>query len=328
MLALRRWLEGSRWGLPYRWLRDILKVSASRRLLQRLDVDLGQRIASLEHAQAQFEVRHKQAETDVGHVRAAIDRHAEALGQLASLYRDPALPFIHKEPAPPWLGNAVRVLGPLPEGLGQAERERRFYSYYSEMAGGGQQEILLRQYDAYLPLLPRHPGHRLLDIGCGAGEFLAYLDAHDYPAIGIDREVDEIERARMRGLDVVLADALDHLRRTDERFAAISLLQVIEHIPPEHLRPLLDACVNALVPGGALLIETVNLRHPDALNGFYTDPTHERPLADNYLAFLFQWHGLEKVELIYSLPDWMAGVSAQHLSRCYLNYAVTGTRPA
>jgi len=296
---LRTWLNKHPLGAPYRGFRDLLRISQNRREVLEQQYQLN---AALQQLKQELE---------------------QELEQIKPLYKAPELPFSHKSSSTSWIANAERLLEqPLAE-LAPEQRDHWFYSFYSEMAGGVG-HILEQQYQVYLPLLPKIQNARVLDIGCGAGEFLNFLRNHDVPAIGIDLDAHEVARANERGLTAVVAEATEYLTHCDEQFAAICLFQVIEHVPPGMIRPLIEACAQALAPGGALLIETINLRNPNAVNGFYTDPTHQVPLSDNYMSFVFQWNQLENVDLIYTLPEWMPGISAQDFSRCYANYTVIG----
>jgi len=244
---------------------------------------------------------------------------------LRPLVFDEPPPFVWRGPRACWLEAAEERLG-VSSALKGADRDRSFYSFFSEM-GGDHRPILHQQYRAYLPLLRRAVAAtdgRVLDIGCGAGELLQFLKGEGVPAIGVDMDPVEIGRAREQGLAVVQAEVGDYLSDVSERFAAITLFQVIEHIPPDQIEGLLQRCVDCLLPGGALLVETLNLRHPLAMNGFYTDPTHKTPLADSYLAFLLQWIGLQGVDVIYTLPVPIAGIASHEHARLYMNYTVCG----
>jgi 2-polyprenyl-3-methyl-5-hydroxy-6-metoxy-1,4-benzoquinol methylase len=245
------------------------------------------------------------------------------------------LPFAFHQPDAPWLPLAEARLGKSSRALLPAERAEAFYSYFSEMAGDTF-PILHQQYQAYLPLLQQarqsmaaHPDLPWLDIGCGAGEFLQFLSDQGWSAEGVDLNAAEVARCQAKGLSVHHADAIAYLQqpaaaRADQRYAGISLLQVIEHLPPGQVLSLLQACVQRLAPGGLLLVETVNLRHPLALNGFYTDPTHKNPLADNYLAFVLQWLALESVGVLYTLPMPVTLMARAEQTAHYMNYTVYG----
>ncbi len=341
----------ARLAAPLRWLYGL-----PRRLhwLETGVIAHNQRLDSLETRCAAFKARNRVLEADVVMYRQYLDslktrcatvearnlvletqhRALEArLEPLTRLHHPAPIDFTWLAPAPRWIELAERRIGRPLSNLAPAEKRAAFYSYYSEM-GGGHTDILQQQYAAYLPLLPGSNGPvpatglRILDIGCGAGEFLAFLRNKGIPGVGIDLSATEVQRAVAAGLDVVHATAAEFLQRTDECFAAITLLQVIEHLPPEDLLPTLEGCVARLAPGGLLLVETINLRHPLAINGFYTDPTHQKPLSDNYLGFVLQWLGLQGVRILYNLPDPMPGVPADDPTRLYVNYTVFGYAPA
>lgn len=244
------------------------------------------------------------------------------------------LPFALHQPDVQLLTRAKDRLGNKANDPALPEREAHFYSYFSEMAGDTR-HILLQQYHAYWPLIQQvqvrlvaGEGAPWLDIGCGAGEFLQFMHGHGWPAEGIDLSATEVARCHALGLSVQQADALAFLEAPHSngrrKYAGISLFQVIEHVPREQVVPLLQACVHSLLPGGLILVETVNLRHALAFNGFYTDPTHQTPLSDNYIAFVLQWLGLEKVGVLYTLPEPQAFVPPSEHRSHYMNYTAYG----
>ena len=302
-----------------RWLVNLARLNER---FQRLD-------AAAAHVQAQQAALHRRVDVLESRAGAAerLEAELESLRPLRSLVLDEPLPFACRGEPPRWLQTAEARLGqPLAE-LDEPARREAFYSYFSEM-GGDSRPILHQQYTAYWPLLSRAAarGGRVLDIGCGAGELLAFLTEREVPALGVDMDPAEVVRARDAGHTVVEAEAGEFLATGEEAFAAITMLQVIEHVEPARVTPMLQACIRRLRPGGLLLVETVNLRHPLAFNGFFTDPTHRVPLPDNYLGFLFQWLGLEQVELLYTLPDPVAGLSRAEPARLYQNYTLLGWR--
>ncbi len=234
------------------------------------------------------------------------------------------LPFSTVIAAEPFLERAVARIGHAPD---PDHRDEQFYSYFSEIWADGYEEGLLRQYAAYLPHIPKGSAFPFLDIGCGAGEFVQFLGTHGIPAQGIDNNATEIFRAQKRGLDIHHADALSYLEAHQGCFSGISMIEVIEHIPPESLAPLVSAMLRALAPGGVLLLETINTKHPLAFHSFYSDPTHTRPIPSDFLVFLAQWHGLADVQVIYTTPLAFTHEQCLDPSRAYFSYAVLGNKP-
>ncbi|HVZ18361.1 MAG TPA: class I SAM-dependent methyltransferase, partial [Terriglobales bacterium] len=99
------------------------------------------------------------------------------------------------------------------------------------------------------------PG-RLLDIGCSVGFFLREAQSARWVAEGVEYSADTADLARKRGLTVHVG-AVDNVDLPDQSFDAITMWDVIEHMPA----PLsaLVAARRLLKKGGILAIETPNV---------------------------------------------------------------------
>ncbi|GHV55528.1 hypothetical protein FACS1894216_18120 [Synergistales bacterium] len=244
-----------------------------------------------------------------------------AVKDQASAFAPPTLEFSQLLPSEPMLKRAEKRVGsPAPANL--EDREKAFYSYFSEMWGEGSEEIQRRHYEAYTPHLPLKSSAPFVDIGCGAGEFLSFMQGLGIKTLGVDFNEREIARCRDRGLVAQCADAVDFLEGYEGELSGISLLQVIEHIPMDKHIHLLSLAQKRLTNGGVLIAETINPTHPLALSGFFTDPTHLRPIPSDYLVFLAQWCGFGKVEILrlYPSPILQSAISDPQFH--YYNYAI------
>lgn len=113
------------------------------------------------------------------------------------------------------------------------------------------------QADEYVRHLRRPPGRpRLLDVGCGDGEFLARMQALGWETAGLDPSPDAVELARARGVDAWIG-TLHEAPLPTESFDAATFRLVLEHLrnPVEGLA----AVRGALKPGGILWIAAPNL---------------------------------------------------------------------
>ena len=100
----------------------------------------------------------------------------------------------------------------------------------------------------------RNPG-KLLDIGCGNGEFLKFADKAGWQVVGVDFDEGAVTEAKSGGFDVRLGGV--EVIGSEERFDFISLSHVIEHVyNPEEL---IYTCYSLLNEGGALWLETPNI---------------------------------------------------------------------
>lgn len=96
---------------------------------------------------------------------------------------------------------------------------------------------------------------KILDFGCGWGQFLAAASLFGAEACGVDRDADRLRGAA--GVGVRLAPSLDDLpAELKGRFDVVSLFQVLEHL--EEPRPVLEMLRGWLRPGGILILETPN----------------------------------------------------------------------
>jgi O-antigen chain-terminating methyltransferase len=174
-----------------------------------------------------------------------------------------------------------------------------------EAAFRGSRELIRERAREYLDdvlVLPRH--RRVLDVGCGRGEWLEVLKEAGVDAYGIDLNPSFVEDDVARGLDVRLTDAFQHLAELPEQsLSAVTAFQLVEHVSVDALIELIDLSARALAPGGLLLLETPN---PDNLvvgaSTFYIDPGHTRPLNPFFLEFLVGARGFTDIELRYKHP--------------------------
>lgn len=149
-------------------------------------------------------------------------------------------------------GCGTRTLDPMPDEV-QMEGfdDGSEYDLVQEL-----QDEILAEHARTLKVLTsmRAPG-RLLDVGCGTGLFLKAAKRARWKPVGIDPSKKAVDIAREGGFEVHqgLLEEADFQRGS---FDAISLMQVVEHLPDP--RPLLQGCRDLLKPGGVLLIATPN----------------------------------------------------------------------
>jgi SAM-dependent methyltransferase len=97
---------------------------------------------------------------------------------------------------------------------------------------------------------------RLLDVGCGEGEFLAEMQSLGWSVEGIEPSGEAVAIARKRNVPAVQGTLADvHL--TDASFDAVTFRLVFEHL--REPKAALQTCRRALKPGGVLWIATPNL---------------------------------------------------------------------
>lgn len=139
-----------------------------------------------------------------------------------------------------------------------------------------------------------------LEIGCGTGEFLAYLQGKGVTrAIGIDHDpalaaiVPAPVRDRFRCADVWEFLAGSELAALDR----VVMLDVLEHFSPEQARDLLVAIRRILAPGGRIIVKVPNAGCPWGLAYQFGDLTHKTAFNTLSLRQLADASGLELAAL-------------------------------
>jgi 2-polyprenyl-3-methyl-5-hydroxy-6-metoxy-1,4-benzoquinol methylase len=141
-----------------------------------------------------------------------------------------------------------------------------------------------------LPRLGVMPGQRVLDVGCGGGEFCALAHAAGYDVLGIDVAAPPVETARRLhpGVEFRLAEAGELVASHAERFDLVTLWDVIEHVKDPH--ELVASCAALVRPAGLLALGTPN---GDSLFDRVADVAYRtvRPLGELMLMQRYsQWH--------------------------------------
>jgi SAM-dependent methyltransferase len=185
----------------------------------------------------------------------------------------------------------------------------RYYLAFED-ANRGTQESITAKLGVYNDWLgTRVPGrrglqHAIVDIGCGRGEWLAFVCAKRFDAVGVDANPVMVDLCKSRGFDVQCMDALGYLRTLPAKsVGAVTGFHIIEHLPFDYLYALVAECNRVLVDGGSVLFETPNPEN--VLVGshtFYHDFTHRNPVTPSAITFLLQYHGFDDIDIIRSSP--------------------------
>lgn len=197
----------------------------------------------------------------------------------------------------------IRTSTPAQKEDQQRRWQEDFSNFYLEfeIAFRGSREAIRARLEHYLTFLPptRENANRVVDLGCGRGEWLSLLEEHGYAAQGLDSSPVMLQICREQGLDV--SGQPMHLwlqSQSGGSIAAITAFHLAEHLPFEYLLALVKEAKRLLQPGGVLIIETQN---PESLRvsayAFYHDPTHRNPLTPELLEFMARYTGFQPVEL-------------------------------
>jgi 2-polyprenyl-3-methyl-5-hydroxy-6-metoxy-1,4-benzoquinol methylase len=118
-------------------------------------------------------------------------------------------------------------------------------------------DLKFRSVSAHLP-----GSGRLLDIGCGPGTFLGNFTG-DRVALGVDLSQAQIDYANRRyatDFRRFSAQPIASLVEAGERFDAITMIELLEHLAPDDAVQLLGQARSLLSADGTLIMTTPNYR--------------------------------------------------------------------
>jgi len=172
---------------------------------------------------------------------------------------------------------------------------------FTALFRGSTDELRLRYRDLAEELIGCGP---VLDVGFGRGEYRELLVDLSVEARGIEADPDLVSTARGRGLDVAEGRAVEYLAAVpDESLGGLAMIQVIEHLSPQHVIDVIKIASEKVRPGGKVIVETVN---PGSLytyaHAFWLDPDHVRPVHPGFLEFLFAEAGFRELRRHYRSP--------------------------
>jgi SAM-dependent methyltransferase len=174
------------------------------------------------------------------------------------------------------------------------------YFLFEERFRGTRETITQRQ-KVFLPYFEKCS--RVLDIGCGRGEFLDILKDHAVCATGVDSDPHMIAYCRSRQMNVVQSDAIAYLESLEDSWLdGIFMDQVAEHLDPGYLNRLLSLCYRKMRSNGIIIIETVNPLSFTSFANFYIDLTHKRPIHPETLHFVLTASGFRVYETRFLSP--------------------------
>ncbi|MCX6234744.1 MAG: class I SAM-dependent methyltransferase [Bacteroidetes bacterium] len=142
-------------------------------------------------------------------------------------------------------------------------------------------------------------GHRILDVGCGTGELLAYFKKRRWETVGIETNSNARDYGITHyGLDVGVD--LKTYKSAPESFDVITLWHVLEHLPDIHEQ--LRKIISLLKSNGILIAAVPNCNAYDAQYyqefwAAYDVPRHLYHFTKQTLSYLLELHGCHIIEV-------------------------------
>jgi SAM-dependent methyltransferase len=172
--------------------------------------------------------------------------------------------------------------------------------FYPATYRGHQGTTTSKDADPLTRLLPMRGQARLLDFGCGAGDFLAQMHSIGWQVVGLDTSEAAIAHVRDTLRLPAYVGTLPFAEWIDARFEAITMRQSLEHVH----QPLaaLRAAYRLLTNGGRLIITAPNF---DGLGSRWFGPwwygldvpRHLTHFTEDTLQLMLRHAGFARVEM-------------------------------
>jgi len=172
--------------------------------------------------------------------------------------------------------------------------------YYKHVirAGGGSRTMIdlrRRQYSEFISLFGLH-GKKIIEVGCGRGEFLKVWKEFDVQAVGLEYDADLVARGTSEGMTIYqgFADNEGTLF-AGAPYDAFVQFNFLEHQPcPNNM---LRCIYNNLTEDGVGLVTVPSLEYILEYDGYYElIKDHIAYYSEETLRFLFQKNGFELVK--------------------------------
>ncbi|TSA45661.1 class I SAM-dependent methyltransferase [bacterium] len=126
-------------------------------------------------------------------------------------------------------------------------------------------------------LLPIDKKARILDIGCGTGSFILWLEKMGYENLeGVDVSREQIDIGNASGVrNLACADAKDFLGKNIHAYDLIVARDFLEHFTKGELLDLMDLIKKSMKEHGCIIVQTINAENVLWGRLRYGDFTHD-----------------------------------------------------
>lgn len=156
--------------------------------------------------------------------------------------------------------------------------------------------------EQYARFLPEDKDAAILDIGCGWGQFLFFLNHKGYRnLLGIDLVQKPIDFINKYGIKAEKISSLKEFQTKSQiKFDFISMIYVLEQMPKEEIISNLRSIKELLKEDGRALIVTINMANLTGPSMLYNDFAQECGFTDRSLKQVINGAGFSDVEIMGS----------------------------
>ncbi len=161
--------------------------------------------------------------------------------------------------------------------------------------------VLLRKVyqNRFKKYLPENKDARILDVACGPGHFLSFLQKEGYKhAQGIDISDEQLALASKMGVqNIKKADLFSWLSDNKAGYDLIVAFDIIEHLHKPEIIKALDLINSALKPNGNIIIGVPNASSLFGSGSVHINFTHETGLTPKSISQIIRVCGFNNVHV-------------------------------
>lgn len=181
----------------------------------------------------------------------------------------------------------------------------RFDHSYLSIVRDRKKQWLIKNYSK---IIPSDKNSRILEIGPGYGELLEWLstDLKYSNVLGIDISSDVVDfcSSILPGMTKIVSSSSDFIKNeasSGEKFDAVFMLQILEHLKKEDALTLIREIYLSLSEKGLVVIEVPNMLNPlVGVSMRYNDFTHEMGYTPESLSQVLRLCGFSDIS-VYDL---------------------------
>ena len=141
------------------------------------------------------------------------------------------------------------------------------------------------------------PEETILELGCGFGQNLrAFMNSRYKKVSGVDVSEQAVAYCQSQGLPVVMGDVMQY---TGNRYDCVLMSHVLEHLPKDHVIPMLRKIRNdILTEHGKLVLMVPNAQSNTDCYWAYEDFTHYTLFTAGSLFYVLREAGFTAIEFL------------------------------
>ncbi len=193
--------------------------------------------------------------------------------------------------------------------------DRYSETLFDALHAGQDFEALARGFkEYYYDCLPTDFDAPILDVGCGMGQFLRFLEMQGYrQAEGIELSAQQAKLARQHvKCPVHVGDVEKFLRERKGQYAVITINDVLEHIPKDQTVAFLEMLRTGLRDNGSLIVNVPQVSGLTTAYYRYNDFTHQLVFTEMSLRQVLLMADFRDVHFI--AENWPLKWTPRHLA--------------